>query len=131
MSGPTQQDVGKLTEAINRLSDRAEKIPDAPVMVPLSALAPPPVQAATVGNMSFTINAGGWATMIACAVAVLCLALQMQSQFRQSGIDAKQDADTRELRAEQRRADDYQNMLWRAYPELRESSLKAREEPKK
>ncbi|MBP7622425.1 MAG: hypothetical protein KA763_00525 [Xanthomonadales bacterium] len=88
----------------------------------------PPSPSTNANSFTVTLNAGGWATILACAVAVLCLALQMQSQFRQMGIDQKQDADMRDLRREQQRADDYQNMLWRAYPELRESALKSHEE---
>jgi hypothetical protein len=81
---------------------------------------------ASAANIVF--NAGGWAALLAGAVAVACLVLQIQSQFQQQKTDTEQDADIREQRAQQRRADDYQNMLWRAYPELREAALKAHEE---
>ena len=81
----------------------------------------------TGGTANIIFNAGGWAALLAGAVAIACLILQIQFQFQQQKTDTSQGADIRELRAEQRRADDYRNLLYRNYPELRPEILKKHE----
>ncbi len=83
------------------------------------------------GTANIIFNAGGWAALLAGAVAIVCLTLQIQSQFQQQKTDTEQDADIRELRAEQRRDDDYSSLLYRNYPELRPEILKKIEAEKK
>lgn len=79
------------------------------------------------GNAAIiNINAGGWATIVACAVAVGCMMLQVRGAFAQAGIDNAQSADIRELRAENRRLNDYLSALYRQYPELRPEHLNKR-----
>lgn len=81
-------------------------------------------QARQSSAATININAGGWATIIACVVAVCCLLVQIRGAFAQASIDIKQDADIRELRAENRRLNDYLSALYRQYPELRPEHLK-------
>jgi hypothetical protein len=76
------------------------------------------------GSAVININAGGWATIVACAVAVGCMLLQVRGAFAQAEIDSTQSADVRELRDENRRLNDYLSALYRQYPELRPEHLK-------
>jgi hypothetical protein len=80
---------------------------------------PAPSGSQSGGSATITINAGGWATMLAAAFAAVCFYVAS---------DARSDA--AELRAEARdivrrveRREDYLNMLWQRYPELRPEEL--------
>lgn len=86
----------------------------------LAAAAPRPSGG---GSAIININAGGWATIIACAVAVGCMLLQVRGAFAQASIDTAQSADLRELRSENLRLNDYLSALYRQYPELRPENL--------
>lgn len=87
-------------------------------------------RSATATNV-FNINAGGIASIIAVGIAVLALAMQWQGQQKQLSVDAEQNDDTREVRANVGKAQDYLNALYRQYPELRpELVLKQQEESK-
>lgn len=103
------------------LQSAAERIAAAADALRVSAAAPPPPPG---GAATININAGGWATILSCGVAVTCLLLQVRGAFAQAGVDAEQDADIRELRAENRRLNDYLSALYRQYPELRPEHLK-------
>lgn len=102
------------------LQSAAERIAAAADALRVSAAAPPPPPC---GAATININAGGWATILSCGVAVTCLLLQVRGAFAQSGVDTEQDADIRELRAENRRLNDYLSALYRQYPELRPEHL--------
>ena len=100
------------------LQSAADRIALAAESLRASAAAPRAGNAATIN-----INAGGWATIIACAVAVGCMLLQVRGAFAQASIDTAQSADLRELRSENRRLNDYLSALYRQYPELRPENL--------
>lgn len=102
------------------LQSAAERIAAAADALRVSAAAPPPPPG---GAATININAGGWATILSCGVAVTCLLLQVRGAFAQSGVDTEQDADIRELRAENRQLNDYLSALYRQYPELRPEHL--------
>lgn len=102
-------------EAVERAAD---KIHSAAVML---TQAPPSGHApSNAGNANITVNMpGGWAAIACAALAAVCFYI---------AADARSDA--AELRAEARdlgrkveRREDYLNMLWQKYPELRPDKL--------
>ena len=86
---------------------------------------PPPVAGANTATIS--INAGGIASIASCTIAAVCMIVMIALAFQQQKTDTRQDADIRDQRADQRRADDYRNLLYRNYPELRPEILKKHE----
>jgi hypothetical protein len=113
MTQPTQQDVQQLTGAIGALAALLESWPPS---APTSAAVPPPVASST-GGAQITVNMGGWPVAVAALCAAFCLLLVID-----------QRSDVRDANRKIERAQDYNNMLWQRYPELRPERLK---EPKK
>lgn len=64
------------------------------------------------GNATINVNMGGWGVAIAMACAAFCLLLV---------IDMRNDM--RDTRRQVERTQDYTNMLWQRYPELRPDKL--------
>lgn len=80
------------------------------------APAPQPV-ASSAGGAQITVNMGGWGVAVAALCAVFCLLLVLD-----------QRSDVRDANRKIERSQDYTNMLWQQYPELRPERLK---DPKK
>ena len=114
MTQPTQQDVQQLTGAIGSLAHLLESWPPHPLPTPTAAA--PPVSSST-GGAQITINMNGWAVAVAALCAAFCLLLVLD-----------QRSDVRDANRKIERAQDYTNMLWQQYPELRPERLK---DPKK
>lgn len=108
-------DTEALTRALERFSDRADRV----------------LAGNAGGSATVHINGGGIATVVACIAACFCVAVLVFGSVWQQSIDARQDADIRDQKREQQRTQDYLNMLWRNYPEMRETALKAKEDAKK
>lgn len=113
MTQPTQQDVQQLTGAIGTLATLLESWPPPPAP---TLPAPLPVASST-GGAQITVNMGGWSVAVAALCAAFCLLLVID-----------QRSDVRDANRKIERAQDYNNMLWQRYPELRPERLK---EPKK
>jgi len=69
------------------------------------------------GNATITVNMGGWGVAVAVACAMFCLLLV---------IDMRNDM--RDTRRQVERTQDYTNMLWQQYPELRPDSIRQRKQ---
>lgn len=70
------------------------------------------------GSATITVNAGGWGVAIATCAALFCLLLV---------IDMRNDQ--RDTRRQVERTQDYTNMLWQRYPELRPDKLQSEKKP--
>lgn len=114
MTQPTQQDVQQLTGAISTLASLLESWPAPPSTLPVSA------PTASGGGAHITVNMGGWGVAVAVMCAVFCLLLVVD-----------QRSDTRDANRKIERAQDYNNMLWQQYPELRPSVLKKNQDAPK
>ena len=71
------------------------------------------------GNANISVNAGGVGVAVAVGCAAFALACLMFAMLLQFDMGRKIE-----------RAQDYQNMLWQRYPELRPENLKPKEEKK-
>lgn len=69
--------------------------------------------ASNTGTSTITVNMGGWGVAVAMACAMFCLLLV---------IDMRNDLWDTNRQVE--RNQDYSNMLWQRYPELRPEQLK-------
>ncbi len=76
----------------------------------------PPAVGANTGTATITVNMGGWGVAVAVCAALFCLLLV---------IDMRNDQ--RDSNRKIERAQDYNNMLWQRYPELRPENLKSTE----
>ena len=110
MTSATQQDVQQLTTVIGALAVLLESWPPSPL--PTS-----PPAASSTGGAQITVNMGGWGVAVAALCAAFCLLLVID-----------QRSDVRDANRKIERNQDYNNMLWQRYPELRPERLK---EPKK
>ena len=102
-----------MTGAIGSLASLLESWPPPAPQAPPAA---PPVSSST-GGAQITVNMGGWSVAVAALCAVFCLLLVID-----------QRSDVRDANRKIERAQDYTNMLWQQYPELRPERLK---DPKK
>lgn len=64
------------------------------------------------GNATITVNMGGWGVAVAVACALFCLLLVIDMR-----------SDLRDTNRQVERNQDYTNMLWQRYPELRPEKL--------
>lgn len=96
----TPDDHRQLIEAIDRFSDRADRL----------------LSNSNGGSATIHVNMGGWGIAIAVACALFCLLLV---------IDMRNDM--RDTRRQVERTQDYTNMLWQRYPELRPEQFKQQE----
>lgn len=77
------------------------------------------LQGASANTATINVNAGGWGVAVAVCAALFCLLMV---------IDMRSDA--RDTRRQVERTQDYTNMLWQRYPELRPENLKPKEDKK-
>jgi len=79
------------------------------------------------GHANITVNMpGGWAAILALAVAGVCAYIAADAR----GDAAELRSEARDLGRKVERREDYLNMLWQRYPELRPESLKPKEDKK-
>lgn len=84
-----------LTDALNRFTDRADRL------------------ISSGGNgATINVNLGGWGVAVAVCAALFCLLLVIDMR-----------SDVRDTRRQVERAQDYTNMLWQRYPELRPEKM--------
>lgn len=95
-------DHSELTKALDRFTDRADKI----------------LANSNGGSAKVIVNMGGWGVAVAVACALFCLLLV---------IDMRNDQ--RDTRRQVERTQDYTNMLWQRYPELRPDKLQPEKTP--
>lgn len=106
-----------MTGAIGTLASLLESWPPS---APHSPAVPAHPVSSSTGGAQITVNMGGWGVAVAALCAAFCLLLVID-----------QRSDVRDANRKIERAQDYNNMLWRNYPELRESVLKAHEAKEK
>lgn len=89
------------------------------------------------GNATITVNMGGWGIAICVAAAVLCVytSADQKASTNAAMLSAQQNvidvrAEARELRRKVDRREDYLNMLWQRYPELRPEKLQPEKQTK-
>jgi len=117
----TETKPGEYRELIDTMKDLV------PLLARVAEAERPPPPVAGTNTATIAINAGGVASIAACMIAAVCMIVMIALAFQQQKTDTRQDADIRDQRAEQRRADDYRNLLYRNYPELRPEILKKHE----
>lgn len=71
------------------------------------------------GNATITVNMGGWGVAVAVACALFCLLLVIDMR-----------SDLRDTNRQVERNQDYTNMLWQRYPELRPEKLQPEKQTK-
>jgi hypothetical protein len=109
MSDPTQGEYRELIDALNEMI---------PLLAKVAHNEAAPAQ--TGGNTAtIAVNAGGVGVAVAVGCAAFALACLMFAMLLQFDMGRKIE-----------RAQDYQNMLWQRYPELRPENLKPKEEKK-
>jgi len=118
MTEPNQGETRELIKVMKEL---------VPLLARVAGTESAPQPVAGTNTATIAINAGGVASIAACMIAAVCMIVMIALAFQQQKTDTRQDADIRDLRAEQRRADDYRNLLYRNYPELRPEILKKHE----
>lgn len=105
-------------EHVEAVTAAADKIHAAAVLLSATqAHHQPPVN--TAGGATITVNMGGWGVAVAVCAALFCLLLV---------IDMRNDS--RDTRRQVERTQDYTNMLWQRYPELRPENLNPKEDKK-
>jgi len=93
-------------EHIHAVTEAANKIHTAAVLLTDGQ------RAANTGNATITVNMGGWGVAVAVACAMFCLLLVIDMR-----------SDLRDTNRQVERNQDYTNMLWQRYPELRPEKL--------
>jgi hypothetical protein len=111
MSDPTQGEYRELIDAMKEMIPLLSRVADRD-SAPLHF--PPPGNVATIA-----VNAGGVGVAVAVGCAAFALACLMFAMLLQFDMGRKIE-----------RAQDYQNMLWQRYPELRPENLKPKEDKK-
>lgn len=96
-------------EHVDAVTQAADKIHAAAVMLSNPTI---PATASNTGNSTINVNMGGWGVAVAVACALFCLLLV---------IDMRNDQ--RDTNRKVERTQDYTNMLWQRYPELRPDKL--------
>lgn len=96
-------------EHVEAVTQAADKIHAAAVMLSNPTI---PATASNTGNSTINVNMGGWGVAVAVACALFCLLLV---------IDMRNDQ--RDTNRKVERTQDYTNMLWQRYPELRPDKL--------
>jgi hypothetical protein len=96
-------------EHVEAVTQAANKIHAAAVMLSNPTI---PATASNTGNSTINVNMGGWGVAVAVACALFCLLLV---------IDMRNDQ--RDTNRKVERTQDYTNMLWQRYPELRPEKL--------
>lgn len=95
-----------------RQEELARQIQEARDIKTIAAAYPP----SNTGTATINVNMGGWGVAVAVCAALFSLLLV---------IDMRSDA--RDTRRQVERTQDYTNMLWQRYPELRPERLKQSE----
>ncbi len=78
--------------------------------------ASPAPQPSNTGTATINVNMGGWGVAVAVCAALFSLLLVIDMR-----------SDTRDTRRQVERTQDYTNMLWQRYPELRPENIKPSE----
>lgn len=103
-------------DAIQRNADTSARLLAAAEALRQAQEVPAAPAPANGGSATITVNMGGWGVAIAVCAALFCLLLVIDMR-----------SDMRDTRRQVERTQDYTNMLWQRYPELRPDNLEADE----